>query len=764
MAIVHNLGFPRIGAQREMKEAVEAYWKGKIDQAQLQETGRDIRKNSWKMQAALNMVPVNDFSWYDHVLDMSALLGVIPPRFEAGQKQVDLDTYFHMARGRAPGKEDEHACAMKKWFDTNYHYIVPEFHQEQSFKISCNKLFDETAEAKSQGYQVKPVLLGPLSYLWLGKIKDSDFNKLDLLKKLIPVYREILMRLASSGVEWIQIDEPILVLDLPKPWQQAFLNTYEQLQIKNLKILLATYFGSLQENTAIACQLPVAGLHIDAVRAPEQIPHVLKQLRQDAILSVGIIDGRNIWRTDLKKALEVLKPLQKQLGDRLWVSASSSLLHSPVDLAYETALDPELKNWLAFAKQKVDELTLVAKALKTGEGSIQKELKECEEAMKSRRNSKRIHNPKVKQRVQSITQEMIKRSAPHAKRSELQRNILNLPTFPTTTVGSFPQTQEIRAARRDFKLNKIQEQQYNEKVRAEIKKVVQKQEELGLDVLVHGEAERNDMVEYFGELLEGYAFTQNGWVQSYGSRCVKPPIIYGDVQRPKQMTIDWICYAQSLTKRPVKGMLTGPITMLCWSFVRDDQPHFDTAKQISCALRDEVIDLERAGVKVIQIDEPAFREGLPLRHKAWQDYLQQAVECFKIASCGVKNETQIHTHMCYAEFNDIIDSIAALDADVITIETSRSDMELLRAFEKFRYPNEIGPGVYDIHSPRVPSVDEMVDLIEKAVAYIPIHQLWINPDCGLKTRGWPETEASLQNMVKAAKQLRNKYSERAIVS
>lgn len=754
MATVHNLGFPRIGGHREMKEAVEAYWKGEIDQSALKEAGSKIRKENWKIQAGLDFVPVGDFSWYDHVLDMSTLLGVIPPRFGIADGEVDLDTYFHMARGRAPGKEDVPACEMTKWFDTNYHYIVPELHQNQEFKINCSKIFHEVQEALNLGYKVKPVLLGPLSYLWLSKTKDSDFNKLDLLVDLVRIYQEILIRLRSLGINWVQMDEPILVLDLPKDWQESFLIAYKDLKIRDLSLLLTTYFGGLEDNAALACSLPVAGLHIDAIRAPEQGRNLLNLLKNDTILSLGIVEGRNIWRTDLQKALEYIKPLHKALGERLWISGSCSLLHCPVDLDLEISLDAELKSWLAFAKQKVNEMIVLGKALKKGEESIKQELDESISAAEIRKNSKRIHNAQVKTDIRNITEGMARRFAVYAERSKLQHERLHLPNFPTTTIGSFPQTKEIRATRHQFKSGALTEEQYKAKIRKEIETVIRKQEKLGLDVLVHGEAERNDMVEYFGELLDGYAFTQNGWVQSYGSRCVKPPILYGDIRRPKPMTIEWIRYAQSLTEKPVKGMLTGPITMLCWSFVRDDQPRIETAKQIALALRDEVVELEQAGIKAIQIDEPAFREGLPLKHKYWQEYLQDAVYCFRIASCGVQNQTQIHTHMCYSEFNDIIDAIAQLDADVITMETSRSDMELLKAFEKFKYPNEIGPGVYDIHSPRIPSMEEMADLIEKALRYIPMDQLWINPDCGLKTRAWPEVEAALGNMVAAAKFLR----------
>lgn len=758
MVVTHNLGFPRIGAKRELKWAVERYWKGEIDQNSLAAEGRKIRNNNWQKQinAKHDFLSVGDFSWYDHVLDMSVLLGVIPERFSADSNECDLNTYFRMARGSAPVGTDIHACEMTKWFDTNYHYIVPEFDPEQNFTISSDKLFSEIAEAQQLGHPIKPIILGPLSYLWLGKAKKNDFNKLSLLEKLTCAYNKILEKLQNLGIEWVQIDEPILVLDLPLPWQKAFHATYQKLQEVNLKILLATYFGDLKNNTELACQLSTAGLHIDIVRAPEQLATVLTHLPDHKILSVGIVDGRNIWRTDLRKTLQTLSPLYKQLNERLWLSSSCSLLHCPVDLNLETTLDTELKSWLAFATQKLSELNLLARGLNEGETAIANELSASDSAQASRKDSSRINNPSVAARSKAITAAMITRHNPYSIRQKSQQAHLKLPAFPTTTIGSFPQTTKIREIRRDHKLGKIDEKNYRHQIRAEIALVIKKQEELGIDVLVHGEAERNDMVEYFGELLAGFAFTQNGWVQSYGSRCVKPPIIFGDVSRPTAMTVDWISYAQSLTNKPVKGMLTGPITILCWSFVRDDQSRFETAKQIALALRDEVADLVAAGIQVIQIDEPAFREGLPLHQSDWQEYLDQAVYSFRLASCGVPDHIQIHTHMCYSEFNDTIEAIADLDADVITIETSRSAMELLKAFEKYNYPNEIGPGVYDIHSPRIPTVAEIVNLIDKAAKYISIQQLWINPDCGLKTRDWKETELALKNMITAAKLLREK--------
>ena len=763
MSIAHILGFPRIGRDREMKKAVEAYWKGGLDRAGLLKVGRELRAQHWRWQkeAGMDLAAVGDFTWYDHVLDMSALLGVVPPRFEWNGGEVDLDTYFRMARGTAPTGKATFACEMTKWFDTNYHYIVPEFQPGQTFRIASQKLFDEVAEAKAAGFVPKAVLVGPLTYLWLGKTKGGDFDRLSLLDKLIPVYREILDRLSKVGVEWVQIDEPALVLDLPAEWVAAYARAYAALAQAPVKLLLATYFESLHTNLGAVAKLPVAGLHVDLVRAPAQLDAVLKAWPQDKVLSLGVIDGRNIWRADLDQALSLLEKAKAARGDTLWVASSCSLLHAPVDLSVETKLDAELKSWLAFAREKMSEIATLKRALDEGHAAVAQTLDAARAAQASRKQSPRIHNRAVKQRIAALTDKDARRKSAFAKRRAAQQALLKLPAYPTTTIGSFPQTAEIRTARRDAKAGKISEQQYTEKMRAEIALAVRKQEELGIDVLVHGEAERNDMVEYFGEQLAGFTFTQNGWVQSYGSRCVKPPIIFGDVARPHPMTVEWATYAQSLTKKPMKGMLTGPVTILQWSFVRNDQPRSETTLQIAAAIRDEVVDLEKAGIKVIQIDEPAVREGLPLRRADHKAYLDWAVRAFKISASGVDDTTQIHTHMCYAEFNDIIDAVAAMDADVITIETSRSDMELLDAFVNFKYPNEIGPGVYDIHSPRVPETDEMVRLMRKARKVLPPEHLWVNPDCGLKTRGWPEVEKALANMVKAARILRDEQGRGA---
>ncbi len=759
MTTIHNLGFPRIGAKRELKRALEAYWKGDIEQPELLAVGRELRQRHWQQQAdaGVEWLPVGDFSWYDQVLDLSTLLGVVPERFNHDTAEVELDTYFRMARGRAPSGEPTSACEMTKWFDTNYHYQVPELTAQQQFTISSSKLFDEVAEAVALGHKTKPVLLGPLSYLWLGKTKGDDFNKLDLVEKLLPAYGEILNRLKSQGVEWVQIDEPILALTLPLEWQQAFESIYTRLPIKGVKTMLAVYFGPLKENLKLACSLPTDALHIDAVRGAEEIDTVLSWLPVYKTLSLGIIDGRNIWRSDLDALLERLRPLQQRLGERLWLAPSCSLLHVPVDLEQEEKLDRDIRSWLAFAQQKLAELNTLKRSLAGNDEAAEQALHESRQAAVSRRSSTRIHQPDVKQRCAAVTASMAERESPFKHRIKQQQARLNLPLLPTTTIGSFPQTAEIRQARRQYRSGELSETEYQTLMRREIDNVIEKQETIGIDVLVHGEPERNDMVEYFGEQLDGFVFSQFGWVQSYGSRCVKPPIIFGDVSRPRPMTVAWSRYAQSKTEKPMKGMLTGPVTILNWSFVRDDQPRATTCLQIALALRDEVCDLEQAGIAIIQIDEAALREGLPLRTDEWQSYLDWAVNAFRITAGGVKDETQIHTHMCYSEFNDIMPAIAAMDADVITIETSRSDMELLEAFEEFSYPNDIGPGVYDIHSPNVPAVESITSLMNKALLHIPVERLWINPDCGLKTRGWPEVNTALVNMVSAAQFLRSRF-------
>ena len=756
MTTLTNLGFPRIGVKRELKRALEAFWSGEASAESLQETARTLRQRHWTLQhqAGADVVPCNDFSLYDHVLDTAFLFDAIPDRY---RKLVDADPlagYFALARGAQRDGNDLHALEMTKWFDTNYHYLVPELHAEQAFRLRGDKPVAEFLEAKALGLQARPVLLGPVSFLLLSKTVDGS-DRLALLDRLIPVYVELLGKLKRAGATWAQLDEPCLVLDQDADDYAAYRKAYAAFaKADRPKLLLATYFGALGDNLALVNQLPVEGVHIDVVRAPEQLDAVLETFPRDRLLSLGVIDGRNVWHADLDRVLVLVRRAHQRVGgERLQLAPSCSLLHVPIDAALEAALPKDLHAWLAFARQKIEELRIVGDVLK-GRPTAQAELDRARARIESRRASKKVHRPDVAARVGALDTNAAQRKSVFATRRTVQQERLQLPAFPTTTIGSFPQTHEVREARAQYKSGKLTDAEYDAFLEAETQKCVRFQEEIGLDVLVHGEFERNDMVEYFGEQLDGFAFTKNGWVQSYGSRCVKPPIIYGDVQRPESMTVRWSRYAQSLTKRPMKGMLTGPVTVLQWSFVRDDQPRAATCRQIALALRDEVLDLEAASIHVIQIDEPALREGLPLRRADWRAYLDWAVECFRITASGVADTTQIHTHMCYSEFNDIIDAVAAMDADVISIETSRSRMELLDAFVKFRYPNQIGPGVYDIHSPRVPDTGEMVELLEKAQSVLTKEQLWVNPDCGLKTRGWPETRAALIALVEAAHAMR----------
>jgi len=760
MTIIHNLGFPRIGARRELKFALESYWKGESSRDTLKALGAQLRRRHWEQQSGLDLVPVGDFSFYDQVLDMSFTLGNLPERVRGFHGDA-LDNYFRVARGRSAQTGEAHggccggvaAGEMTKWFDTNYHYIVPEFTAATQFKLDASRLLEQLAEAQAQGVKAKPVLVGPVTYLAIGKAKD-DSDKLALLPRLLTAYAELLEALAAQGADWVQIDEPLLVSELDADWQHAFNTAYHQLKGCRVKLLLATYFGPLQENQYLAANLPVAGLHIDAVNGRDDVLPLLNLLPAHKVLSLGVINGRNIWKTDLTAVLDWLEPVAQRLGDRLWIAPSCSLLHVPVDLESEQQLDAEVKSWLAFALQKLAELKVLATALREGREAAKDALAANQAALAARRASPRVNNPAVRAAIAGISAHLGMRKSPYAKRASKQAALLNLPPYPTTTIGSFPQTADIRHARSEFKAGRLDAAGYKAAMQAEITRSVRAQEALGLDVLVHGEAERNDMVEYFGEQLEGYAFSQFGWVQSYGSRCVKPPILFGDISRPHPMTVEWITYAQSLTNKPMKGMLTGPVTILNWSFVRDDQPRSVTCKQLALAIRQEVLDLEQAGVRVIQIDEAALREGLPLRKSQWKAYLDWAVKSFRITANGVRDETQIHTHMCYSEFNDIIASIADMDADVITIETSRSDMELLDAFDRFKYPNEIGPGVYDIHSPNIPTQEHIVQLMKKAAERIPAERLWVNPDCGLKTRRWEEVVPALTHMVAAARTLR----------
>ncbi len=750
MVTTHNLGFPRIGKKRELKVALESYWQGKSSQTKLLDTAAELRKSHWQQQSALDYVPVGDFSLYDQVLDMSFMLGHIPSRVRDLPGDA-LDNYFRVARGRS-ANERESCCVsageMTKWFDTNYHYIVPELDAETTFTPNADLLIQQIDEARALGLSTKPVIIGPLTYLYLAKSKDGG-NKLDGVPAIINAYKSLIDTLAKTGIEWLQIDEPALVTELDDQWQAAAINIYQQLQSRPFKVLVATYFGQLQDNLKLACELPVDGLHLDAINAKGEIQQAIALLGNDKVLSLGVINGRNIWINNLNATLNWLEPIHQRIGERLWLAPSCSLLHVPVDFNSEEKLDHDIKSWLCFAVQKLDEISTLAYALNNGRDFVAGALSANQAAIDSRENSVRVHNPIVKNAVSRVNDTMAKRQSPYALREVEQRKKFNLPLYPSTTIGSFPQTASIRQSRRDFRLGELSAAKYQQAMEEEVAYCVQQQEALGLDVLVHGEPERNDMVEYFGEQLEGYTSSQFGWVQSYGSRCVKPPIIYGDISRPKAMTVEWARYAQSLTEKPMKGMLTGPVTILNWSFVRDDQSRAQTCLQLALAIREEVLDLESAGIDIIQIDEAALREGLPLRQSQWQSYLDWAIRAFRIAANGVGDTTQIHTHMCYSEFNDIIGAIAEMDADVITIETSRSDMGLLDVFDEFHYPNQIGPGVYDIHSPNIPSVESIVELMQKAEQRIPAERLWINPDCGLKTRTWEEVLPALSNMIEA---------------
>ncbi|HET9642631.1 MAG TPA: 5-methyltetrahydropteroyltriglutamate--homocysteine S-methyltransferase [Burkholderiaceae bacterium] len=757
MSVSHILGFPRIGASRELKFALESFWRGESNEGDLRATAAALRERHWDLQrkAGLGLVVAGDFALYDHMLNQALLLGALPFRFGFDARNITLLQAFELARGNAA----QPAMEMTKWFDTNYHYLVPELDPACRFEGGVETLFEEVAQAQAAGgAPVKPVLVGPMTFLRLAKTHVAGFDKLSLLPALCDAYQRVLRRLAAQGVEWVQMDEPVLCTDLDERWLQAFEQAYRQLQGHGPNLLLATYFDSVDEVRRVA-RLPVQGFHIDLVRSPQQLAAWRTALPSDAVLSAGVIDGRNVWRTDLRRVLSSLRVMHEALGDRLWVSASCSLLHVPVSLAMESRLDPSVKASIAFATEKLEEIALLTRGLNEGEDSIADELMASDLAQRSRTSSRRVVNDWVRRRAESVSPAMGERRSSFAQRAPRQRAALKLPLLPTTTIGSFPQTAEIRKARAAYRRGEMSALDYLNQMREQIRLAVDRQQALGLDVLVHGEAERNDMVEHFAELLWGCAISQHGWVQSYGSRCVKPPIIYGDVHRPEPMTVETARFAQSLTETPVKGMLTGPVTMLQWSFVRSDQPREATLLQLALAIRDEVLDLEQAGICVIQIDEPAFREGLPLKQRDQRRYLDAAVQAFKLAGGGVQDETQIHTHMCYSEFADILPAIAAMDADVITIETARSNMELLDSFSRFSYPNDIGPGVYDIHSPRVPSPEAMTRLLERACQVIPPRRLWVNPDCGLKTRGWPEVESALANMVAAARELRARLNQ-----
>ncbi|RKR07903.1 methionine synthase (B12-independent) [Maribacter vaceletii] len=766
------LGYPRIGSKRELKKSLEKYWSGTVSLDTLLQTAKTIRQKNWLLQKekGIDIIPSNDFYLYDQVLDLSFTLGCIPERYAAIKNNSNFakqDLYFAMARGLQKDTIDVTALEMTKWFDTNYHYLVPEFTKDQSFLVADSKIIEEYKEALELGIKTKPVILSPVSFLLSGKEKEEGFHRVDLLEKLLPVYETIIQQLIDLEVEYLQFDEPFLATNLSNKEQEAIQTTYQRFANKfpGLKIILANYFDCYGENLEVALSLPVHTLQLDLVRCPLQLDDILnsKKLQAHTHLSLGVVDGRNIWKNNFDASLNLIQKAIGAIGkERIIISPSCSLLHSPCDLDLETnpkILSKEVKQWLAFSKQKLEEVTTL-KQLANQENleiSLVK-LHENTKIHELKKTTPLIHNSKVKERVKALTKEDSQRANPFSVRQKLQKTALNLPLFPTTTIGSFPQTKEVRSWRAKHKKGILSAKEYQDLLEKETKETIQFQEEAGLDVLVHGEFERNDMVEYFGEQLQGFAFTQFGWVQSYGSRCVKPPIIYGDVSRENSMTVKWSSYAQSLTNKPVKGMLTGPVTILQWSFVRNDQSHSKTCTQIALAIRDEVVDLEKAGLQIIQIDEPAIREGLPLRKEDWKAYLNWAIKAFRISASGVADETQIHTHMCYSEFNDIISDIANMDADVITIECSRSQMELLDVFAAFKYPNEIGPGVYDIHSPRVPEREEMITLIEKAVKYIPVEQLWINPDCGLKTRHWEETKKALLEMVGAAQKCREEFS------
>jgi 5-methyltetrahydropteroyltriglutamate--homocysteine methyltransferase len=751
MIKIASIGYPRIGPKRELKVALENFWKSDISEAELQTVAKDLRRKNWQTQKenGVDLISSNDFSFYDQVLDTICLLGAIPKRYKWDGKEVSLKTYFAMARGSQTSELDVPALEMTKWFDTNYHYLVPELSKDQSFQLSTNKPFEEFKEAKKFGFNTKPIILGPLSFLLLAKGLDG-FKTINLLDKILPVYKEIIKKLSELGAEWIQIDEPILVKDLDSQVVSQIKNTLNELKKSSgsSKILVATYFEDLNDEVKNEIfESDIDAVHLDLVRGNRNKSYVKNSKKQ---LSLGLIDGRNVWKADLQEKIEFIK--NNTSGDII-IASSCPLLHTPYDLDLEQKVPQEIKRWLSFSKQKLQELNIIKNFINNN--THQTELKKNTDDVQDRKTSKLIHDNAVKDRIKIINKSITDRKSSYTLRAKVQKDIFLLPKYPTTTIGSFPQTSDVRQARAKFKRGEIDEKSYDKFLEEKTIDAIRKQEKIGLDVIVHGEFERNDMVEYFGEQLKGFTFTSSGFVQSYGSRCVKPPIIYGNVSRPKSMTVRWSKFAQDQTKQIVKGMLTGPITILQWSFVRDDQPRKNTAQEIAFAIRDEVQDLEKNGIRMIQIDEPALREGLPLKKKDWKEYLEWSVDCFKISSGVVKDETQIHTHMCYAEFEDIINSIAALDADVISIETSRSRMELLTTFEKFKYPNEVGPGVYDIHSPRVPTKDEMKELIKKASKLIDSKRVWVNPDCGLKTRGWPETTAALEKMVEAAKELRN---------
>ncbi|KAI1780858.1 cobalamin-independent methionine synthase [Hypoxylon cercidicola] len=760
------LGFPRMGANRDLKKATEAYWAGNLSQADLLTEAKRLRLAHWKIQkdAGVDVIPSNDFALYDQVLSHIQDFGAVPERYSnVGLNRVD--EYFAMGRGHQKGGVDVPSLEMVKWFDSNYHYVKPTLQDNQTFKLTANpKAVAEFIEAKEAGINTRPVLLGPVSFLHLGKAdRGQNVEPIDLLEKLLPVYEELLTKLKEAGAETVQIDEPVLVFDLPAKTKAAFKPTYEKfasVAAKIPKLVFTTYFGDIVHNLDLVPK-DVYAVHVDLVRNPEQLETVLGALGPKTTLSVGVVDGRNIWKTNFKRAIEVAETAVQKLGkDRVIVATSSSLLHTPHTLASEKKLDPEIADWFSFASEKAVEIAIIAKAVTEGPASVRAALEANAKSMTARATSKRTNNPQVKERQSKIAPSDYNRKSQFPSRISQQQKKLKLPLFPTTTIGSFPQTKEIRVQRNKFTKGEITVSQYDQFIEQEIDMNVKIQDELDLDVYVHGEPERNDMVQYFGERLDGYAFTTHAWVQSYGSRCVRPPIIVGDISRPAPMTVKESKYAVSVSSKPMKGMLTGPVTCLRWSFPRDDVHQSVQAEQLALALRDEVVDLEKAGIDVIQVDEPALREGLPLRAgKERESYLEWAVKAFKLSTVGVEDSTQIHSHFCYSEFQDFFHAIAALDADVLSIENSKSDSKLLGVFVDEAYPRHIGPGVYDIHSPRIPSEQEIKDRIEEMLQYLKPEQLWINPDCGLKTRQWKETKAALVNMVNAAKFFRAKYAK-----
>ncbi|MFQ5746778.1 MAG: 5-methyltetrahydropteroyltriglutamate--homocysteine S-methyltransferase [Gemmatimonadota bacterium] len=761
MTISATTGFPRIGPDRELKRALESYWGGRLEAAGLRAQAAELRAGSWRLQqeAGISHIPSNDFSLYDHVLDTAVLLGAVPGRYGwSPGHEVDLDTYFAMARGAQTEGLDVPAMEMTKWFDTNYHYIVPELERDQAFGVSSSKPFDELAEARDLGIETRPVLLGPVSFLLLSK-PVGDFRPLDVhLEAVAGTYAEIVGRLAALGARWIQLDEPCFVADRAPDEIAALETAYEVLAkaAGDARLLVHTYFGDVGDAYPTLVGLPVGGLGLDFVRGTRNLELLQRHGFPDGmVLQAGLVDGRNVWITDLEAAGRRMDTIGDVVDrDRLIVSPSCSLLHVPYDAERETEIEAEIRPWLSFARQKLDEVVALARWGASGREDLADVLERNRTAAASRAASRLTHDPSVRDRLADLDPFAACRDTPFAERRSLQRERLGLPTLPTTSIGSFPQHAEVRRQRRLHRSGELGDDAYRDFVRHEMARAIGLQERAGLDVLVHGEPERNDMVEYFGERFAGFAFSRHGWVQSYGSRCVKPPILYGDVRRPSPVTVEWWRLAQGLTDRPIKGMLTGPVTLLQWSFVRDDQPRSETCFQLALAVRDEVADLETAGAAVVQVDEPALREGLPLRRGEWDEYLEWAVAAFRLATSGVEPHTQIHTHMCYCEFNDIIDHIARMDADVLLIENARSDAELLEVFREYEYDRDIGPGVYDIHSPRVPPADEMADRIRASLGVLAADRLWVNPDCGLKTRRYEEVEPALENLVEAARRVR----------